>query len=111
MHFVVDNSMLLASMVFGMIVGYYSKGKMLASSLSQAANWEEVRQVFVFDFMSMATMAVIIVYSGDYMGGILGQYTRLGGCMIIFVGSASFGGLMHHMFKSPIYYKKQVKVE
>ena len=103
--------MLFISLLAGIIVGFISKGKMLASSIAEAKSWTEVKHVFIFDFMAMGTTSVALVYLGDYMGHILGMYTRLGGCIVLFVAAGSFGGLMYHMFRKPIYYQKVTKVD
>ncbi len=111
MHFVVDELMLLGSLVLGLLVGFATKGKMLASSVAQAHTREEVKSVFVFDFMAMGSLSVGLVFAGDYMGDIIGMYTRLGGCLVLFLASSSFGALMYHMFLRPIFYQKVEKLD
>jgi hypothetical protein len=111
MHFVVDNLMLFGSLVLGLLVGFATKGKMLASSIAQANSRDEVKSVFIFDFMAMGSMSVALVFAGDYMGDIVGMYTRLGGCLVLFLASSSFGALMYHMFLRPIFYTKVEKVD
>ncbi len=111
MHFVVDNLMLFGALVLGLLVGFVTKGKMLASSIAQAKSREEVKSVFIFDFMAMGSLSVGLVFAGDYMGDIIGMYTRLGGCLILFLASCSFGAFIHHVFIRPIFYQKVEKVD
>jgi hypothetical protein len=99
-RFSIDNTMLLISFLAEIVVRYMSKWKMLASSIAQADTWQEVKDVFLFDLMAMGSTKVGLMYVGDYMGDIIGNYMRLGGCIVPFV-AASFGGLMYHMFRKP----------
>jgi hypothetical protein len=111
MHFVVDNLMLVGALVLGLLVGFVTKGKMLASSIAEAKSQNEVKSVFIFDFMAMGSLSVALVFAGDFMGDIIGMYTRLGGCLVLFLASCSFGALIYHVFLRPIFYRKMEKMD